>query len=58
MAILTLDERRISDNRNSVIFCYKHKDYVPNSCSKKDIVLTVIKRYYAPTLMKFPCKVS
>ncbi|XP_052775868.1 protein patched homolog 3-like isoform X2 [Mya arenaria] len=57
VAILTLDERRISDNRNSVIFCYKHKNYVPNSCSKRDIIGSFIKKIYGPTLMKLPCKV-
>ena len=57
VAILTLDEYRIRDNRNSVIFCYKHKDYVPNTCSTKDYVVTFIKKFYAPTLMKTWCKV-
>jgi hypothetical protein len=58
VAILTLDEYRIKQNRNSVIFCYKHKNYSPTECSKKELVALFIKNIYAPTLMKLSCKVS
>ncbi|XP_052280398.1 protein patched homolog 3-like isoform X3 [Dreissena polymorpha] len=58
VAVLTLDERRISDTRNSVLFCYKHKQYVPNACSQKDLIGTFLKDVYSPTLMKKYCKVA
>ncbi|XP_053394032.1 protein patched homolog 1-like isoform X2 [Mercenaria mercenaria] len=58
VAILTLDEYRISQCRNSVIFCYKHKNYTPVECSRKELVASFIKQVYAPTLMKLSCKIS
>ncbi|ESO85119.1 hypothetical protein LOTGIDRAFT_130973, partial [Lottia gigantea] len=56
-ATLTLDQKRRGDDRNACCCCYKHKDYTPNACSQKEILITFFKKYYAPFLMKLPVKI-
>lgn len=58
ISCLTLEEYRIEGRRNSVICCYKHRNYKPNTCSQIDLVQSFIKIVYAPFLMKAPVKIA
>ncbi|KAL4236787.1 Patched domain-containing protein 3 [Mactra antiquata] len=58
VAVLTLDEYRIEQNRNSILCCYKHTHYTPTKCSKRELIAEFIKKIYAPYLMKLPSKIT
>ena len=57
VACLTLDQRRVEQSRDAFLFCYVHKDYVPNKFSQMNLVQSFVEKVYAPTLMKLSCKV-
>ena len=58
VACLTLDQRRVEQSRDAILFCYVHRDYVPNKFSQMNLIQSFIEKVYAPTLMKLSCKVG
>ncbi|KAJ8305936.1 hypothetical protein KUTeg_016481 [Tegillarca granosa] len=57
VACLTLDQLRVEASRDGCLMCYKHKDYVPNQCSQKNLMALFSGKYYGPVLMKLPVKI-
>ncbi|XP_050397303.2 patched domain-containing protein 3 isoform X1 [Patella vulgata] len=56
-ATLALDQRRRGQDRNACCCCYVHKDYTPNKCSQKEILILFFKKFYAPFILKLPVKI-
>ena len=56
VAVMSLDQRRLENHRNGCCPCYKHKDYVPNQLSTKNISQAIFASY-ASLLMKTPSKI-
>jgi Niemann-Pick C1 protein len=50
-----LDQKRIESDRNFVICCYRHKEYVPNACSQKPVQKMAFEKL-AALLVKWPAK--
>ncbi|XP_069127848.1 patched domain-containing protein 3-like isoform X2 [Argopecten irradians] len=56
---IALNAKRRDDDRNSCACCYKHNAlYQPNECSKTELFVEGIKRFYAPNLMRLPVKIA
>lgn len=47
-----------SDTRNGLFWCYKHKDWKPNTCSQYDFCQTFFDKVYSKNLVKKPVKVK
>lgn len=47
-----------SDTRNGLFWCYKHKDWKPNSCSQYELCQTFFDKVYSKNLVKKPVKVK
>lgn len=45
-ACFVLDQRRVENNHNGIIFCYKHKNYQPNNCSQRQTSHLVFNYIY------------
>ena len=59
VACVALNGRRQDARRNFCCCCYTHPpEYTENECSKKEILVEVLRNYYGPYLMKLPAKVS
>jgi len=43
VAWFSLDQRRIEDQRNGSLICFKHKNFKPNKFSQKNILQTIFK---------------
>ncbi|XP_064104721.1 NPC intracellular cholesterol transporter 1-like [Macrobrachium nipponense] len=56
-AWFTLDQRRLEDNRNGALWCYKHENWSPNKCSRKEFFKDVFAKYYTNFLLKKPVKI-
>ncbi|XP_033736833.1 protein patched homolog 1-like [Pecten maximus] len=55
---IALTAKRRDDDRNSCICCYRHNAYYqPNECSKTELFVTAVKKFYAPNLMRLPVKI-
>ncbi|KAK4313685.1 hypothetical protein Pmani_014974 [Petrolisthes manimaculis] len=57
VAWFTLDQRRLEDTRNGLFWCYKHKNWKPNSCSQFELCQTFFEKVYSKNLIKKPVKV-
>ncbi|OWF43557.1 Niemann-Pick C1 protein [Mizuhopecten yessoensis] len=56
---IALTAKRRDADRNSLVCCYRHNaDYRPNECSKTELFVAAIKKFYAPTLMRLPVKIA
>ena len=49
LAVLTLDGKRIQQNRADVIFCVKVKEHKP---ARKELIRSLFKKYYVPFLFQ------
>lgn len=56
VAIFVLDERRMRDKRNGVLFCIKHPNYIARE-SKKSISQVVIHQLYSKVMFTKPMKI-
>lgn len=57
VACLSLDQRRLEENRNSAIPCIKHNDYKKNECSQKQWSNKIFKLLYSKVIFSTPGKV-
>ncbi|XP_071520862.1 patched domain-containing protein 3-like [Panulirus ornatus] len=57
VAWFTLDQTRLEDKRNGLIWCYKHKNWTPNQCSQYEICQTFFDKIYSKVLLMKPVKV-
>ncbi|XP_068236548.1 patched domain-containing protein 3-like [Palaemon carinicauda] len=53
----TLDQRRLEDNRNGLIWCYKHKNWTPNECSQHEFCQSFFGNIYSRFILLKPVKV-
>ncbi|XP_045592729.1 patched domain-containing protein 3 isoform X2 [Procambarus clarkii] len=58
VAWFTLDQTRLEDKRNGLIWCYQHKNWTPNSCSQRDLCQTFFDKMYSRVLLMKPIKVA
>ncbi|XP_066939871.1 patched domain-containing protein 3-like isoform X1 [Macrobrachium rosenbergii] len=52
-----LDQRRLEDGRNGLIWCYKHKNWTPNECSQHDFCQSFFENIYSRIILLKPVKV-
>ncbi|XP_069941806.1 patched domain-containing protein 3-like [Cherax quadricarinatus] len=57
VAWFTLDQARLEDKRNGLVWCYQHKDWTPNSCSQRDLCQTFFDKFYSRVVLMKPIKV-
>ncbi|KAF5289919.1 hypothetical protein FQA39_LY14928 [Lamprigera yunnana] len=57
IACFTLDEKRIQENRNGLVFCYVHHNYKRNECSQQKITSKVFRFIYSKIIFTVPGKV-
>ncbi|CAH0605519.1 unnamed protein product [Chrysodeixis includens] len=55
VAVLSLDIRRIQDNRNGVLFCYKHKKEIKTSTGKT-VFQNLMDKFYKHCVFTIPGK--
>ncbi|XP_060075668.1 NPC intracellular cholesterol transporter 1-like, partial [Ylistrum balloti] len=56
---IALSAKRRDDDRNACICCYRHNAYYqPNECSKTELFVAAMKKFYAPNLMRLPVKIA
>ncbi|XP_076059078.1 patched domain-containing protein 3-like isoform X2 [Oratosquilla oratoria] len=58
VACLTLDQKRLEDNRHGLFWFWKMKSFTPNECSKKDLCQNFFSGVYSKFLLKLPVKIS
>ncbi|XP_042871711.1 protein patched homolog 2-like [Penaeus japonicus] len=58
VAWFTLDQSRLEDHRDGLIWCYKHKNWTPNKCSTHDYCQMFLDKIYGKFLLKKPVKVA
>lgn len=56
-ACFTLDEKRLQQNKDGALICYKHKNYSRNSCSQRQISNQVFEFIYSNVIFTAPVKV-
>ncbi|KAG7164111.1 NPC1-like intracellular cholesterol transporter 1-like, partial [Homarus americanus] len=56
VAWFTLDQTRLEDNRNGLLWCYKHKNWTPNKCSQYDLCQMFFDKIYPKYLLMTPVK--
>ncbi|XP_071522307.1 patched domain-containing protein 3-like [Panulirus ornatus] len=54
VACLSLDQRRLEDHRQGLLFCWRLKNWTPSQCSQRDLCQTFFGEVYA----KFLCQPS
>ena len=58
VAWLTIDERRQNSFRDACCIWIKYYNYVPNTCSQRQFLPLILRKYVAPSLTTLPIKVS
>ncbi|XP_069693275.1 patched domain-containing protein 3-like isoform X2 [Periplaneta americana] len=56
VAAFTLDEIRISSNRNCLMICHKHTNYKPNPCSEVEYSKRIFHQVYSKVIFTTPGK--
>lgn len=57
-ACFVLDQHRVENNNNGIVFCYKHKkDYKPNECSQRQTSHLVFNYIYNKFILSTTGKV-
>ncbi|KAK3091271.1 hypothetical protein FSP39_018506 [Pinctada imbricata] len=57
VACVTIDLNRTRQERDGCLCCYVHKNYTPNKCSERNLLVTFMQKFYAKFLLKLPVKV-
>ncbi|KAG0719980.1 NPC intracellular cholesterol transporter 1 1b [Chionoecetes opilio] len=57
VAWFSLDQRRLEDNRQGILWCWKVKNWTPNRCSQKELCQSFFSDIYAKYLLKLPVKI-
>ncbi|XP_071537135.1 NPC intracellular cholesterol transporter 1 homolog 1b-like [Panulirus ornatus] len=57
VAWFTIDQTRLEDNRNGLLWCYKHKNWTPNDCSQHDLCQMFFDKIFSKYLLMKPMKV-
>ncbi|KAK4313031.1 hypothetical protein Pmani_015553 [Petrolisthes manimaculis] len=57
MAWLVMDEKRLEENRNGLVWFVKHQDWTPSSCSQVDLMKTFFKKWFTPFILSTPVRV-
>ncbi|XP_066996696.1 patched domain-containing protein 3 isoform X2 [Anabrus simplex] len=57
VAVFVLDERRVQNSRNGLLFCIKHHDYKPNTCSQMDLSKRIFHILYNYVILTIPGQV-
>ena len=57
VAWFSLDQRRLEDHRQGILWCWKVKNWTPNQCSQKDLCQSFFSDIYAKYLLKLPVKI-
>lgn len=58
VAWFALDQTRLEEQRDGLIWCYKYKDWAPNKCSQYDLCQLFFDKIYGKFLLKNPVKVA
>ncbi|GLH10958.1 NPC intracellular cholesterol transporter 1 homolog 1b [Gryllus bimaculatus] len=54
VAFFVLDERRVQNARNGLLFCVRHRDYKPNACSQVNYSKKIFHKVYANGILTLP----
>ncbi|KAK8393963.1 hypothetical protein O3P69_006275 [Scylla paramamosain] len=57
VAWFSLDQRRLEDNRQGILWCWKVQNWTPNQCSQKELCQSFFNEIYAKYLLTLPVKV-
>ncbi|XP_064108422.1 protein patched homolog 1-like [Macrobrachium nipponense] len=57
VACLVFDQRRLEDNRQGLLWCWKIKNWQPNQCSQIDLCKTFFTKIYGNYLIRAPSQI-
>ncbi|XP_068204799.1 patched domain-containing protein 3-like [Palaemon carinicauda] len=57
VAWLSIDQRRLEDQRHGLLWCWKLKDWTPNACSRQKFCQKFFGKPYARMFLNLPMKI-